>query len=88
VTVHLVDAGIDTGGILAQARVERGPHDNLVTLPPRTHEAGAPLLVAAVREVLSARLHTVPSLDAAASALHHHPGLFEYVRNRIWTRAR
>jgi folate-dependent phosphoribosylglycinamide formyltransferase PurN len=88
VTVHVVDAGIDTGGIVAQARVERGPRDNFVTLPLLQYEAGVPLLIAAVREALAGRVRTVPSLDASTSALHHHPGLLEYVRNRLATGAR
>lgn len=81
VTVHLVDDGIDTGGIVAQARVERGPEDNFVTLPYVQLEAGLPLLVAAVRQALAGELRTVPSLDASASRLLYHPGIVEYARN-------
>ncbi len=88
VTVHLVDAGIDTGGIVAQARIERGAEDNFVTLPYLQLEAGLPLLLQAVRDALEGDLRTVASLDASASALHHHPGIFQYVRNWIATGAR
>jgi len=33
VTVHLVDAGIDTGGVLYQDTIEIGPDDNIDTYP-------------------------------------------------------
>jgi folate-dependent phosphoribosylglycinamide formyltransferase PurN len=88
VTVHLVDPGIDTGGILAQALIARGREDTFVTLPYLQLEAGLPLLVTAVREALAGRVRVVPSLDASASVLCHHPGLVEYVRNLVSTGAR
>ena len=55
VTVHLVDPGIDTGGILAQQRIEPGPHDNFVTYPYLQLAAGLPLLVEAVGSALEGR---------------------------------
>jgi methionyl-tRNA formyltransferase len=88
VTVHVVDPGIDTGEILAQARVERGPRDNFVTLPYLQLQAGLPLLVDAVRAALAGEIRTVTSLDASASRLFHHPGLVEYARNWITRGAR
>lgn len=81
VTVHLVDAGIDTGGIIGQARIERRSDDTFVTLPYLQFEAGLPLLVEAVRAALAGGITTVPSLDDDASQLCYHPGLFEYLWN-------
>jgi len=81
VTVHVVDPGIDTGGIVAQAVIDRTVADNFVTLPYVQLEAGLPLLVDAVRDALAGKLRTVPSLDASTSQLWHHPGILQYVRN-------
>ena len=49
VTVHLVDAGIDTGPIIAQQRVTITASDTEVTLGRRQFEAAIPLLLQTVR---------------------------------------
>lgn len=48
VTVHLVDAGLDTGPIVAQAAVPVLPGDDEQTLHHRIKDAERPLVVAAV----------------------------------------
>ena len=45
-TVHLVDAGIDTGGILGQTTFERGQDDTIATYPLLHLACGLPVLVA------------------------------------------
>lgn len=60
VTVHFVDAGIDTGPIIAQQKVAVRDSDNAATLGRRQFEAAVPLLLHTVR-VLE-RLHQ-PSFD-------------------------
>ena len=52
VTVHLVDAGIDTGGGLAQARIRPTLRDNFVTYPYLQLGAALPLLASAVRDAI------------------------------------
>ncbi len=84
VTVHLVDRGIDTGNIVAQAIVKPEPEDTFVTLPLLQIEAGLPLFVDATLAALRGSLTTVPSLDATASKLWLHPTLREYVTH--WLR--
>jgi methionyl-tRNA formyltransferase len=83
VTVHLIDAGIDTGGILGQATIEPQPDDSFVTYPYLQLEAGLPLLDAAVGAALRGSLETVPSLDASESVLRYHPGIVGYLRGRL-----
>lgn len=83
VTVHLVDAGIDTGGILAQARVRPAGEDNFVTYPVLQLAAGLPLLRRAVCDALEDRLVTVEPPEGP-SRLWSHPTLWEY----LWTRLR
>jgi hypothetical protein len=83
VTVHLVDPGIDTGPILAQARIVATRADTFATLPYLQLAAGIPILVAAIAAVLEGRMEPVPSFDASASMLWYHPGAFEYLVRRI-----
>ena len=51
VTVHLVDAGVDTGPILAQAAVPVRPGDTEQSLHERIKEQERPLLIGALREL-------------------------------------
>jgi folate-dependent phosphoribosylglycinamide formyltransferase PurN len=78
VTVHLVDPGIDTGGILAQARMTPTKEDNFLTYPLLQLAAGLPLLRRAVADALENRLVTVAP-PAGPSKLWSHPTLWEYL---------
>lgn len=51
-TVHLVDAGIDTGPVLAQSRVPVLPDDTEESLASRIHAAEHALLPAAIQDLL------------------------------------
>lgn len=84
VTVHLVDAGIDTGRILAQARISPTPADGFVTYPYLQYAAAVPLLLAAATAAAAGVVQplTAPS---GQSRLWSHPTLAEYVLN--WVRA-
>ena len=82
VTVHLVDTGIDTGDIIAQAQIACGPRDNFVTYPSLQIGTAIPLLMEAVRAAQRGELrprHTAPG----ASRLWSHPTMAEYIRNRV-----
>jgi methionyl-tRNA formyltransferase len=81
VTVHLVDKGIDTGSVLGQATIRPRPEDTFVTLPYLQIEAGIPLLIKAVSDVLAGQVRTISPLDFGKSKLWHHPGMFEYLHN-------
>ncbi|MFC3927363.1 phosphoribosylglycinamide formyltransferase [Streptococcus caprae] len=50
VTVHYVDAGVDTGQIIKQVRVPRLPEDTLETFEARIHEAEYALYPEVLRE--------------------------------------
>lgn len=77
VTVHLVDAGIDTGGVLAQARIPLKKEDNFVTYPYLQLAEGLQLL----REVVPAmaRGERNEIANSLSSALWHHPTLWGYL---------
>lgn len=81
VTVHLVDTGIDTGGILAQGTIETTAADNFMTYPLLQTAAGLPLLKQAVRDALANRL-TTKLPPAGDSKLWSHPTAWEYLRHR------
>lgn len=82
VTVHLVDAGIDTGGILAQAIIAPTPRDNFVTYFWLQLAAGLPLLTAAVRDACAGRIE-IQAPRAGPSRLWTHPTLAEYIWRRL-----
>lgn len=81
VSVHLVDAGIDTGGIIAQATIRPGAEDNFATYPLLQLVAGLPLLQAAVRAALAGQVQLQPAPEGP-SRLWSHPTWAEYRANR------
>jgi folate-dependent phosphoribosylglycinamide formyltransferase PurN len=85
-TVHLVDPGIDTGGILAQGVFDAGKRDTIVTYPYLHLSCGLPLLARCVSQVLEGReLETVASLDASgATKLRWHPTIWDYLAGYIF----
>lgn len=69
-TVHLVDAGIDSGPIVAQAAVPVFDDDDVASLTARIHDAEHALLPGVVRAVAEGRLVRVdgrPRLDGFPS---------------------
>lgn len=84
VTIHLVDPGIDTGGILYQARIEPTRDDDFFTYPVLQYAASVPLLLRAVDDALAGRLDPFAN-EGRPSVLWSHPGLFEYLWHG-WTR--
>jgi len=86
-TVHVVDAGIDTGGVLARAYFTPEPGDNFATYPYRHLADGFPLLAEQIDRVLSGRPLEAAGPnpdDDGVSVLRWHPTLWGY----LWTRRR
>ena len=81
VSVHLVDAGIDTGGILYQALIKPEVEDNFATYPMLQLAAGLPLLIQAVQDALAGKLQLQPA-PVGDSHLWSHPTLAEYLQHR------
>jgi methionyl-tRNA formyltransferase len=79
VTVHLVDEGIDTGGVLHQATIEPGPEDDFNTYPILQVVRAVPLMRAALQE--AARGALAPHAGEPPSGLWSHPTLWRYA----WT---
>jgi len=78
VTVHLVDAGIDTGQIIDQAIIEPGQEDSFATYPLLQQAAGLPLLREALQAVFGGHIQLKPAPDGD-SRLWSHPTLAEYL---------
>ena len=78
VTLHLVDAGIDTGGVIAQARIHPGPHDTYATYPLLQLAAGLPLLIEAIPRLARGDRSTVSPMSQRAP-LRYHPTLSGYL---------
>ena len=86
VTVHLVDAGIDTGAVIYQARIAPAARDNFSTYPYLQVAAALPLLEQAARDALDSSLKT-QRIDLPSKAWSH-PTLWSYLatgfRRGIW----
>ncbi|WP_043623765.1 formyl transferase [Ensifer sp. ZNC0028] len=85
-TVHLVDAGVDTGGVLYQSRQNPAPDDTMHTYPLLQTAASTEIAIAAVANALDRNLRT---LDVAGpSRQWYHPPIWTWVWNgltrRIW----
>jgi methionyl-tRNA formyltransferase len=82
-TVHLVDTGIDTGQVLAQATFVPEPGDSFATYPLLHVAHGLPLLLDAVAAALEGRLAPRPGLAAGPSKLRSHPTACGYLWRRV-----
>jgi folate-dependent phosphoribosylglycinamide formyltransferase PurN len=81
VTIHLVDTGIDTGGIIYQQQIEISSKDNFVTYPLLQLAAGLPFLKTAIDDILQGKLTIMPG--AGESRLWSHPTLGQYLYHRL-----
>ena len=79
VTIHLVDAGVDTGAVLWQEMIRPIRGDNFVTYPYLQLAAALPGLLEQIRCALENRLH--PFAGQGDSKQWYHPTLWGY----FWT---
>lgn len=78
VTVHLVDPGIDTGGVLYQARLAPTAEDNYASFPYLQIATALPLLEKAARDAIAGTL--TPQKVDLPSRLWSHPTIWGYVQ--------
>jgi len=83
VTIHLVDKGIDTGGILYQSTIPVTVNDNYITYPYLQFGEGIPLMFKAVEDILHDKITVVKS-RTKESALWYHPTMWQYIYLRIF----
>lgn len=79
VTVHEVDAGIDTGRVLFQQKTTPEKKDNFITYPILQLAAGLPLLELAVSGKKDDQLKTTNE----KGKLWYHPTILQYLKYRI-----
>ncbi len=82
VTVHLVDAGIDTGGSLYQAKIFPTRDDTFVTYPLLQTAEALDILTRAATDVLQNNLRV--QNKSGGSRLWYHPSIGQYFYNRIF----
>lgn len=81
VTVHLVDAGIDTGGILYQGIIKPTKKDNFITYPFLQVSEGIELMKKAIHDISN---NTVsPKKGGMESKLWYHPTIWKYLYLRL-----
>ena len=82
-TVHVVDPGIDTGGILAQATFDVTDEDTIATYPDLHLIHGlAPLGTQVDKVMTGQKLEPVSTGIAPGSGLYYHPTLWGYLWRR------
>ncbi|MGH9178431.1 MAG: formyl transferase [Acidimicrobiales bacterium] len=83
-TVHMIDAGIDTGAVLRQATFKPEPEDSFVTYVFHHLAVGVPILVETVQDMLADHTWSPPSTNGTGgeSRLRTHPTLWSYLATR------
>jgi methionyl-tRNA formyltransferase len=85
VTIHQVDAGIDTGAIISQKITPVDKEDCFITYPMHQYGAATGLMKEAVQQFLQAgTLKGRPARPGAPSKLWYHPTLTFYLYHRIF----
>lgn len=82
VTVHTVDAGVDTGDIVYQSAIEIDRYDSFSTYPVKQYIAGIPLMLKALGDLASGNLRTYQRKDIP-SGIWEHPTAWQYVWARL-----
>ncbi len=81
VTVHLVDAGVDTGSVIYQARVAFDPADTIATYQTLQVATGAPLFARAIDDVIQGRLKPITVKSKSQNFLP--PTIWRYFWNGL-----
>ena len=81
VTVHLVDTGIDTGGILYQGIITPDRKDNFITYPLLQVAEGIRLMKLAITDISNNEITVKQGGDE--SKLWYHPTIWKYLYLRI-----
>lgn len=83
VTLHLVDAGIDTGQVIDQKVIEVSPKDNYGSYPFLQFCGGLELIAQQAENLKSGSIQTKSAM-VSESKLHYHPRLFQYMYHRLF----
>jgi methionyl-tRNA formyltransferase len=86
VTLHFVDAGIDTGSIIQQVTISPKSCDNFATYPILQLALGVELLSKSLVEIFKNNIEETIKLEE--SKLWYHPTLFQYVYNLLFKKVK
>lgn len=81
-TIHFVDKGVDTGGIIEQIFLQPSANDNFATYPILQHAAALPVLKQVLERILRGDTIIPRKPVCENSPLHFHPTIWEWMRNR------
>lgn len=81
VTIHYVDAGVDTGGIIEQILVTTTSRDNFFTYPFLKYAATVPVLKKIVDKFIAGEKPVIKPSLVNESKLWYHPTIFQWLRN-------
>jgi methionyl-tRNA formyltransferase len=80
-TVHLVDAGVDTGAILAQTRLEPRADDTIMTDAYRLADPARRLCIDSLQAAIAGTLIT--KAPSGPSQQWYHPAIWTYLRHGL-----
>ena len=80
-TVHLVDAGVDTGSVLYQQRMKPSKRDTMHTYPLLQTAASTGIVLDALRDAVTGHLN--PLKIAAPSRQWYHPPIWTWLWNGV-----
>lgn len=83
VTIHYVDKGIDTGGVIAQAKININSNDNFITYPVHQYGIGIRLFREVIHRIKDGE-EVIRQETEGASKLFYHPTISEYLFNRVF----
>jgi len=85
-TVHIVDAGVDTGSVLYQARGTPGKGDTIASYAMRQAAFSRDICIRAIEDVLAGRM--TPIDTGLPSRQWYHPTIWQYlwtgIRRGVW----
>jgi len=82
VTIHAIDSGIDTGGILKQAMIKPSAKDNFITYPYLQFHRAIALLKTIIPDCLAGNFSFLTA-PAGKSRLWYHPTILQYLTYRL-----
>ena len=80
-TIHLVDAGVDTGGVLKQVFAQPAKADNFTTYPVLQVGTGIQALKAVIIDIINNV--NFPSTNNQKGKMYYQPTIFQYLFNKI-----
>ena len=80
-TIHYVDPGVDTGGIIEQVFAEPGKENNFYTYPYVQYATVLPVLKQVVQTFIDGQVPPTKPSVANESALWFHPTIFQWLGN-------